>query len=110
MDAQIKRIISEVAQGSAEWANRHKKVIGGVGAAGAAGAFGGDSAMDMARKGFGLGRRVMGLGEALEKAEGTDEESLPQIPDIQSALAMPDYREKQREFPSVHPETLRYRP
>lgn len=110
MDAQIKRIISEVACGSAEWANRHKKAIGGVGAAGAAGALGGDPAMDMARKGIGIGRRVIGVGEAVDKAEGHDEESLPQIPDIPSALAMPDYREKQKEFPPVHPETLRYRP
>ncbi len=73
MDAQIKRIISEVAQGSAEWANRHKRVIGGVGAAGAAGAFGTDPAIEMARKGLGLGKRVIGVGSAVDKAEGREE-------------------------------------
>lgn len=73
MDAHIKRILTEVAQGSTEWANRHKKVICGVGAAGAAGALGGDPAMELAKKGIGFAKKVMGLGEAVERAEGGDE-------------------------------------
>lgn len=90
MRDQIKRILSEVAGGPAGLANRNKKVIGGLGAAGAAGALSSDQAADFYRRGIGLGRRVMQLGEAVEKAEGGGDN-------------MPDY-------PSVHPETLRYRP
>ncbi len=110
MDAQIRRIISEVAQGSAEWANRHKKALGGAGAAGVAGALGGDPVIDMARKGIGLGRKIMRVNEAVEDAEGREDETLPPVPEIPPIPPMSDYRERQREFPSVHPETLRYRP
>lgn len=77
MRNQIRRILSEVARGSAEWTSRHKKAIGGVGAAGAAGAIGAEPGIELARKGIGFGRRVIGLGEAVEKAEGPEEPKSP---------------------------------
>ena len=78
MRDQIKRILSEVAEGSADWANRHRQVIGGVGAAGAAGALSSealasDQVVDFYRKGIGLGRRAMGVNDAVEKADAPEE-------------------------------------
>lgn len=72
MRDQIKRIISEVAEGSADWASKHKKSIGGVGAAGAAGALSSDQVADLYKKGIGMYRRAIGVGDAVEKADSQD--------------------------------------
>lgn len=82
MRNQIKRIISEVAQGSAEWANRNKKVIGGVGVAGAVGAVSSDQIADFFRRGASLGKRIAGVGDAVEKAENQEEVQTATLPPV----------------------------
>lgn len=73
MRNHIKRIVSEVAGGASGWAKRHKKVLGGAGALGTAGALGAEEIAELTRKGLGLGKRIIGVGDAIEKAEAPED-------------------------------------
>lgn len=97
MRDQIKRILSEVAEGSANWTNRNRKVIGGVGATGVAGALSSealasDQVADFYRKGIGLGRRAMGVGDAVEKVDAPEEPKLitPPMPPVMYGYRFPE--------------------
>lgn len=60
-NANIKRIIREVAQGASEFSRRNKKILGGAGAAGAAGYAGADGILDLSRKAIGIGKRMANI-------------------------------------------------
>lgn len=92
MRSHIKRILSDVADDAAKFVREHKKILGGAGAAGAASALTAEQIADTCRKGISFGKRLAGVGDAVEKAENPDEKRLEyEYPPLDVAPSSEDY-------------------